>query len=213
MDQFIEIIRHLPEHLQSWATLYGAGLYGILAVIIFCETGLVVTPFLPGDSLLFATGAVLALNIPGLSVPVMCAILIAAAFLGDLVNYHVGRWAAPKVFGGQSLRWLNRAHLQRTQDFYARHGGKTLVLARFLPIVRTYAPFVAGVGSFPLKRFVSFSLMGGTLWIVTFVNLGYFFGNIPAVRQNFELVILAIIFVSLIPVFMQFVRRDVSVKG
>lgn len=204
MDQFIEIIRHLPEHLQAWAALYGSGLYLILALIVFAETGLVVTPFLPGDSLLFAAGAVLAMEIPGLSVPVLCLVLITAAFLGDLVNYHVGRWCAPRI---ESLRWINRAHLERTKEFYARHGGKTIILARFLPIVRTYAPFVAGVTAFPRNRFISFSLAGGCVWIILFVNLGYFFGNIPSVKRNFELVILAIIVVSLIPVFMEFVRR------
>lgn len=207
MEQILDILRNLPEHLQTWATLYGTGLYLILALIIFAETGLVVTPFLPGDSLLFATGAVLAMGIPGLNVPMMCLILIAAAFCGDMVNYQVGRWVAPKVFGEQSLRWLNRKHLERTREFYARHGGKTVILARFLPIVRTYAPFVAGVTTYPFRRFVSFSLLGGALWIVTFVNLGYFFGNIPAVKRNFELVIVAIIFVSLIPAFMEFARR------
>lgn len=203
MSAFLEIIRHLPDHLQIWAQAYGAGVYGILALIIFAETGLVVTPFLPGDSLLFAAGAVLALNIPGMSMPLLCATLIAAAFCGDLVNYHVGRWTAPRIF---ELKWLNRRHLDRTREFYARHGGKTIILARFVPIVRTYAPFVAGVGGMPLGRYIVFSLTGATLWISLFVNLGYFFGNIPSVRKNFELVILAIIAVSLIPVALEYVR-------
>lgn len=206
MEQIIEILRHLPDHLHIWAVTYGLGLYLILAVIIFAETGLVVTPLLPGDSLLFAAGAVLAMNLPGFSVPVMCLILIIAAFSGDLVNYHVGKWAQPKIFAGNKLKWLNRNHLNRTKEFYAHHGGKTLVLARFIPIVRTYAPFVAGVSGLPLKRFVAFSLLGGSMWIILFVNLGFFFGNIPAVKKNFELVILAIIAVSLAPVAVEFIR-------
>jgi membrane-associated protein len=203
VSTFIDIIRHLPEHLQAWAQLYGAGLYGILALVIFAETGLVVTPFLPGDSLLFAAGAILALGIPGLSLPVMCLVLILAAFTGDLVNYHVGRWARPRL---ENLRWLNRRHLERTHEFYARHGGKTIILARFVPIVRTYAPFVAGLGGMPLRRYITFCLTGGTAWITLFTGLGFFFGNIPGVRKNFELVILAIIGVSILPIVFEYVR-------
>ncbi|MGZ3722448.1 MAG: VTT domain-containing protein [Bdellovibrionales bacterium] len=206
MTDILEIVRHLPEHLQIWAGAYGPGLYAILALIIFAETGLVVTPLLPGDSLLFAAGSILALGVPGLNLPVMCVILILAAFTGDLVNYHVGKWAAPKIFINGNLKWLNRRHLAKTQEFYAKHGGKTIILARFIPIVRTYAPFVAGVGGFTLRRFILFSLTGGTLWIVLFLNLGYFFGNIPAVKKNFELVILAICAVSVAPVVIEWLK-------
>jgi membrane-associated protein len=206
LEQILEIIRHLPDHLQIWATAYGPGLYAILALIIFAETGLVVTPLLPGDSLLFAAGAVIAMDIPGLSLPLMCVILILAAFSGDLVNYHVGKWMAPRLFANSKIRWLNRRHLEKTQAFYDKHGGKTIILARFVPIVRTYAPFVAGLGGFRLKRFVFFSLAGGSLWIVIFLNLGYFFGNIPAVKKNFELAVLAIIVISLAPVAIEFIR-------
>jgi membrane-associated protein len=213
LEQFIELIRHLPEHLQVWATAYGSGLYIILALIIFAETGLVVTPILPGDSLLFAAGAVLAMNLPGLSLPVMCVVLVAAAFCGDLLNYHIGRWAAPKIFTSTHIKWLNRRHLEKTQDFYARHGGKTIILARFVPIVRTYAPFVAGLGGFKLKRFMTFSLVGGTLWITAFLSLGYFFGNIPVFKRNFELVILAIIVVSLAPVALEFLRAKRPIQS
>ncbi len=202
MDQLL----HFPEHLQIWATNYGAGLYLILALIIFAETGLVVTPFLPGDSLLFATGAILAMGLPGLSLPLMCLSLIAAAFCGDLVNYHVGKWAAPRLFGKRELKWLNRKHLDRTKEFYANHGGKTIIMARFIPIVRTYAPFVAGLTGLPLSRFIGFSLVGAVFWIVMFLNLGFYFGNIPAVKKNFELVIFAIIGVSLLPVLFEYLR-------
>lgn len=206
MEQIIDILRHLPEHLQIWAEAYGAGLYGILALIIFAETGLVVTPFLPGDSLLFATGAVLAMNLPGLNIPQMSIILIMAAFVGDLVNYHVGKWIAPRLFGNENLRWLNRKHLEKTKDFYAKHGGKTLIMARFVPIVRTYAPFVAGISGLPLRKFIAYSLTGGCVWIILFLNLGYFFGAMPMVKRNFELVIFAIIGVSILPMLVEYLR-------
>ena len=206
VEQAIEILRHLPDHLQIWAGAFGPGLYAILALIIFAETGFVVTPFLPGDSLLFATGSILALGVPGLDLTVMCLVLILAAFCGDLLNYHVGKWAAPKIFTSGKLKWLNRNHLTKTEEFYAKHGGKTLILARFLPIVRTYAPFVAGVSGFALRRFILFSLTGGSLWIVLFLNLGYFFGNIPAVKRNFELVIVAIILLSVVPVVLEWLK-------
>ena len=206
MTELLELLRHLPEHLQVWAGAYGPGLYAILFAIIFCETGFVVTPILPGDSLLFAAGSVVAMGGTSLSLPLMCVILIAAAFSGDLVNYHVGKWAAPKLFLTGKLKWLNRQHLEKTQGFYKKHGGKTLILARFVPIVRTYAPFVAGLGGFTLKRFVAFSLTGGSLWIVIFLNLGYFFGNIPAVKRNFELVIAAILVISVMPMVIEYWR-------
>ncbi len=204
--EILEILRHLPEHLQIWATNYGAGLYIILAVVLFAETGLVVTPFLPGDSLLFATGAVLATGLPDLNLPTMCVVLVVAVLCGDFVNYSVGRWAAPRLFGGKHLRWLNAKHLQRTKEFYTRHGGKTIMLARFFPIVRTYAPFVAGVSGISRQRFAMFSFMGATLWIVTFLNLGFFFGGIAVIKRNFELVISAIVVISLVPVALEFLR-------
>lgn len=221
IENFIEIFRNLPEHLQMWATAYGPGFYAILAAIIFAETGLVVAPLLPGDSLLFAAGAVLALGLPELSLPLMCVILILAAFIGDLVNYHVGRWAAPRLFRNADgtagnfesgefttsrVRGLNPKYLHKTRAFYNKHGGRTLVFARFVPIVRTYAPFVAGLTGMPLKRFMAYSFFGGTVWITLFLNLGYFFGNIPAVKRNFELVIFAIIFVSILPMLIEYVR-------
>lgn len=204
--QFLAVVLHLPEHLQGWAHDYGSGLYVILALVIFAETGLVVTPFLPGDSLLFATGAVLAMGLDQLSLPLMCVVLTTAAFLGDLLNYHVGKWAAPRLFESGKIKFLNPNHLKKTQDFYARHGGKTLIMARFAPIVRTYAPFVAGLSGMPLSRFMVYSLFGGTLWIVLFLNLGFFFGNIPTIKRNFELVIVAIVVISVLPMVIEYLK-------
>lgn len=207
IPQFIEIFRHLPEHLQGWAENFGTGIYLILAAIIFAETGLVICPLLPGDSLLFAAGAVLALSTSAdLSLPLMCAILVMAAFFGDLLNYHVGRWLAPRLFREGRVKGLNPKHLEKTKQFYLKHGGKTLILARFVPIVRTYAPFVAGLTGLPRKKFIAYSLAGGVLWITLFLHLGFYFGNIPAVKRNFELVILAIIFLSFLPMAIEYIR-------
>jgi membrane-associated protein len=207
IPQLIDIFRHLPDHLQGWAENFGSGIYFILAAIIFAETGLVICPLLPGDSLLFAAGAVLALATSSqLSLPIMCVILILAAFLGDLLNYHVGRWLAPRLFREGRIRGLNPKHLEKTKQFYVKHGGKTLILARFVPIVRTYAPFVAGLTGLPRRRFIAYSLVGGALWITLFLNLGYYFGNIPTVKSNFELVILAIIFLSFLTMVIEFIR-------
>ena len=201
----LEILQHLPDYLQLWAVDYGAGLYFILAAIIFCETGLVVTPFLPGDSLLFATGAVLAMGLPGLSIGVMIPLLIAAAVVGDTVNFHVGRYMSTRVLT-KTARWLNPKHLDRTTDFFARHGGRTIVLARFLPILRTYVPFVSGLTGIPYARFLFFSVAGGSVWIASFLTVGYLFGNIPTVKTNFHYVIIGIILVSIAPIAMEFVR-------
>ncbi len=203
----LDFFNNLPAYLQAWAASYGTGLYIILFLIIFCETGLVVTPILPGDSLLFATGALLALGLPGLDVWVMIALLIVAAVLGDFVNYHVGKWVAPRIFSdGKEVRWLNRKHLLKTQEFYEKHGGKAIILARFVPIIRTYAPFVAGMGSMDTKKFLSFNVIGGVVWISSFILLGYFFGNIPVVKTNFQYVILAIIVLSVLPIVFEFVK-------
>jgi len=207
MSQLIDLFRHLPEHLQMWAASYGMGLYIILFLIIFAETGLVVTPFLPGDSLLFAAGAVVAIHAgEGLNIWTMTGILILAAVLGDAVNYRVGAWMATRLFNGQEARWLNRKHLDRTREFYDRHGGKTIVLARFIPIVRTYAPFVAGLSGMKYTAFLAFNVMGAVTWISSFLFLGYFFGNIPQVKSNFTYVILAIIVISVLPIVWEWWR-------
>nr|WP_232475512.1 VTT domain-containing protein [Permianibacter aggregans] len=175
---------------------YGVWIYAILFAIVFAETGLVVTPFLPGDSLLFAVGAIAALG--GLDPWLAGGLIALAAFLGDNTNYFFGRWMGPRVFREDS-RWLNRAYLVKTQAYYDRWGPQTVIIARFLPIIRTFAPFVAGVGNMPYRRFIGFSSLGSLLWVPSFIGLGYLFGNMPAVKKHFSLVVLAIIVISVMP--------------
>jgi membrane-associated protein len=203
LTQFIDIILHLDQHLTWLLENYGNWFYLILFAIIFCETGLVVTPFLPGDSLLFVAGALAAAN--GIDVGTLIGVLMAAAFLGDNTNYWIGHFVGPRVFTQES-RWLNRAYLDKTEAFYERHGGKTILLARFLPILRTFAPFVAGIGRMPYARFVGFSAAGAVLWINSLVLAGYFFGNLPFIKDNLTLVILGIIVLSLMPGIVHFLR-------
>ena len=200
----IDFILHLDTHLVELVQRYGTLSYGILFAIVFCETGLVVTPILPGDSLLFAIGALSAKG--GLNVYTAALLLMLAAILGDSTNYWIGYFVGPKVFRSESSRWLNRAHLERTNAFYQKYGVKTVVIARFMPIVRTFAPFVAGIGRMYYPRFLFFSVLGSFLWIGAFVTAGYLFGNIPVVKQNFTLVVLAIIFVSILPALIEAVR-------
>lgn len=194
--QLIDFILHIDEHLNAIIAQYGALTYGFLFLIIFCETGLVVMPFLPGDSLLFAAGAFAATE--ALHPGILMVLLTAAAILGDAVNYAAGHFFGPKAFarGGCVLK---KEYLDRTRAFYERHGKKTIILARFVPIVRTFAPFIAGVGGMPYYAFAVFNIVGAILWVVPFVGGGYFFGNIPVVRENFSLVIFGIIAVSLLP--------------
>jgi membrane-associated protein len=182
---------------------YGTWTHLILFLIVFCETGLVVTPFLPGDSLLFAAGTFAALG--ALDLWMMVLLLIGAAILGDTVNYWVGAYIGPRAFGG-NLRFLRQEYLDRTHAFYERHGGKTIILARFVPIIRTFAPFVAGVGAMTYPRFLTYNVVGAVLWVGLFVLGGYFFGNIPTVRENFTLVILAIIALSVLPIAVEAIR-------
>jgi membrane-associated protein len=203
LSTLADLFLHLDRHLSDVVGRYGTGTYVLLCLIVYCETGLVVTPFLPGDSLLFAAGAVAAL---GPLDPVVLVLLICvSAVAGDNTNYWIGRWVGPRAFGGK-LRFLNRRHLERTHAFYEKHGGKTVVLARFAPILRTFAPFVAGVGAMHYPRFLRFSIVGSLLWVPLFVLGGYFFGNLPVVRENFSLVILAIIVISLMPAAIEGVR-------
>ena len=202
--QFIDIVLHLDRHLVLLIAQYGYWIYAILFLIIFCETGLVVTPFLPGDSLLFVVGALSASG--ALEVQWVILLLMAAAILGDNTNYWIGRFFGPRVFKQES-RWLNRAYLQKTEAFYVKHGGKTVLLARFLPIMRTFAPFVAGIGHMLYKRFVLFSIAGAVLWINSLVLAGYFFGNIPLIKDNLTLVILGIIVLSLLPGLLHYLRQ------
>ena len=193
LDYFL----HVDRHLLEFATAYGVWIYVLLFLIIFFETGVVVTPFLPGDSLLFATGALAAAGV--IDVVGILTLLTAAAIIGDNTNYFIGRAVGPRVFTEHS-RWLKREHLLRTQRFYERHGGKTVVLARFVPIVRTFAPFVAGVGRMYYPRFLAFDVGGGILWVWSFGLLGFFFGNTPLVKENFGLAIIAVILISLLPI-------------
>ncbi len=204
IQQFIELVLHLDQHLVALVHDYGMWAYGILFTIIFCETGLVVTPFLPGDSLLFAAGAVAATG--ALDPVTLAALLIFAAILGDNVNYWIGHWVGPVVFSREDSRVLNKKHLDRTQRFYEKYGAKTIILARYVPIVRTFAPFVAGIGRMRYPRFLGYDVGGGILWITTFVSAGYFFGNIPLVKDNFSLVILAIIGISVMPAVIEYWR-------
>ena len=199
----IDFFLHLDQHLSQIISQYGTWTHLILFLIVFCETGLVVTPLLPGDSLLFAAGAFAALG--ALDLWLVIALLILAAVLGDTVNYWIGSYVGPKAFG-ESRRFLRREYLDRTHAFYERHGGKTIILARFVPIVRTFAPFVAGVGAMSYPKFLTYNVAGAVLWVGLFVLGGYFFGNIPTVRENFTLVILAIIAISVLPMVIETVR-------
>jgi membrane-associated protein len=202
---FIDIVLHLDRHLQWLVANYGHWVYLILFLIIYCETGLVVTPFLPGDSLLFVAGAVAAGG--GMDVHLLFVLLAVASFSGDNTNYWVGRFAGPRVFREGRSRLLDPRHLERTRLFYERHGGKTVIIARFLPIVRTFAPFVAGLGRMVYPRFVLFSFAGSILWIGSLTYAGYIFGNIPVVKQNLSLVIVGIVLLSLMPGIIEYLRN------
>jgi membrane-associated protein len=211
IKRLIDLVLHLDQHLVELVTQYGTWTYGILFLIIFCETGLVVTPFLPGDSLLFAVGALAATG--ALDVSSVVILLTAAAIIGDNVNYWIGYTIGPRVFQGESSRFFNRKHLERTHRFYEKYGGKTVILARFIPIVRTFAPFVAGIGRMTYGRFLLYDVPGGVAWISIFVYAGYFFGNIPLVKRNFTLVVFAIIFISLLPAVIEYVQHRRRKEG
>jgi membrane-associated protein len=207
---FIDIVLHLDTHLVDLLTQYHAWIYAILFVVIFSETGLVITPFLPGDSLLFAVGALSAVDTSGtLSAPVAFVLLSVAAVLGNTVNYAIGRAIGPPAFSGR-YRLLKVEYLHRTEEFFKRHGGMAVALSRFMPIIRTFAPFVAGVGRMPYARFLGYNLLGGVLWVALFVWGGYLFGNIPVVKQNFGIVTILIILVSLLPLVVTFFRSRTS---
>jgi membrane-associated protein len=209
LKEILDFILHLDKHLGAIIQDYGTWTYAILFLIIFVETGVVVLPFLPGDSLLFAAGSLAALPGSPLNVWVMMGLLIVAAVLGDTLNYHIGDYLGPRVFRENS-RFLKREHLVRTQEFYEKHGAKTIILARFIPIIRTFAPFVAGVGTMSYTKFLSYNVVGGILWVVLLTGAGYFFGTIPIVQKNFSLVVLAIIALSLLPVVFEFVKSRQS---
>ena len=212
MDTLIDLFLHVDEHLADVALRYGPWVYGLLFMIIFAETGVVVTPFLPGDSLLFAVGALIATNV--LDFWIAVPLLFAAAVLGDAVNYAIGRYVGPRVFTasdqkGLLHRLLNREHLARTHEFFERYGGKAIVLGRFVPIVRTFVPFVAGAGSMTYPAFVFYNIAGAFLWVGLCMGAGILFGNIPIVRNNFSLVTIGIVFVSILPMLLEIVRANV----
>jgi len=211
LKNFIDIILHIDIHLQQWVTEYQTWTYLILFIIIFMETGFVVTPFLPGDSLLFAAGTVAAMNGHPLSLIVLVPLLICAAFAGDNTNYFIGKLLGQTVYE-KNYRLIKREYLDKTHAFYEKHGGKTIIIARFMPIIRTFAPFVAGVGTMSYIRFISFSIVGAIVWVASFCTAGYFFGNIPLVKNNFTIVILAIIFVSSLPMIYAFISKFLNRK-
>jgi len=205
LDKFIDLIVHLDRHLTQLIQTYGLWTYLILFVTIFCETGLVITPFLPGDSLIFAAGAFAAQK--ALKVGWLFLILSLAAILGDTVNYWIGYLTGPKIFQRDNVRFFKKKYLERTHRFYEKYGGETIIIARFVPIVRTFAPFVAGIGRMSYWRFISYNIIGGIGWVAIFVFSGYFFGNIPLVRRHFTLVIIAIIFISVLPGVIEYLRH------
>lgn len=206
LSDLLSFFLHIDQHLRELASQYGGWLYGILFLIIFCETGLVVTPFLPGDSLLFAAGSLTALADSAMNIHALFLLLTAAAILGDTVNYAAGHYFGEKVFS-PNARVLKQDYLDRTHQFFERHGGKTIVIARFVPIIRTFAPFVAGAGSMTYRHFLFYNVVGAIAWTALFLYGGYFFGNLPFVKQNFTLVILAIIILSIMPGVIEYWRH------
>lgn len=207
----IDFILHIDDHLVEIVNNYQTWTYLILFLIIFAETGLVVTPFLPGDSLLFAAGAIIAKPETDLNIYVMCVLLIVAGILGDLVNYHVGQYIGPKAFSGR-YKFLKKDYLEKTEKFYDKYGGKTIIYARFVPIVRTFAPFVAGVGSMSYSRFASYNVVGAIVWVTSFLFIGYFFGGLPVIKDNFTVVIFVIIFLSLLPPIIEVLKEKYGKK-
>lgn len=206
ISNLLDIVLHIDKHLQMWVIEYQTLTYLILFTIIFMETGFVVTPFLPGDSLLFAAGTVAAMDNQPLNVFILIILLIFAAFSGDNTNYFFGRFLGDKVYE-KNYRLIRREYLDKTHAFYEKHGGKTIIIARFMPIIRTFAPFVAGVGTMKYSRFLSFSIIGNIIWVVLFISAGFFFGNIPIVKNNFSIVIVTIIFVSLLPMIIAIIKK------
>src|SRR6185436_6633011 len=208
ISKLIDLFLHLDKHLNEIIGQYGGWTYLILFLIVFCETGLVVTPFLPGDSLLFAAGAFAALG--SLNVLWLFLLLSIAAIVGDTVNYWMGRWIGPKIFHRENVRFLNKKHLERTHAFYERYGGKTIIIARFIPIVRTFAPFVAGIGEMTYWRFIIYNIVGGVAWVAICVFAGYYFGNLEIVKNNFSLVVIAIVLISVLPMLVEYLRHRMN---
>ena len=209
--QFLDILLHLDKHLAILVAQYGPWIYAILFFVIFAETGFVVTPFLPGDSLLFVAGALAALG--GMDIVLLMATLTTAAVLGNQVNYHIGRFLGPKVFHWEDSRFFNRKALEKTHAFYEKHGGKAIIISRFLPLFRTFVPFVAGVGAMSYARFTSFNVSGALLWVVSLCMVGFLFGNVPWIKQNLTLVIIGIIILSFMPVFIGWLQHRKAEKS
>lgn len=209
IGMILDFVLHIDSYLQELTAAYEGWVYVLLFAVIFVETGLVIMPFLPGDSLLFTTGALAALG--SLNLWVLLVLLIVAAILGDSVNYWLGHRLGTRAFDGR-IRWLNQEHLARTEAFFVKHGGKAIILARYVPIVRTFAPFVAGIGTMAYGRFLLYNVVGGVSWVVIFLFLGYFFGNLPFVQENFHLIIPAIILLSLLPIVKEMVQSRMSPK-
>jgi membrane-associated protein len=205
VQSFVDLFLHLDDHLAEAIASYGGYTYALLFAIVFLETGLVVTPILPGDSLLFAAGTFAALG--SLNVWAVVALLSVAAILGDVVNYAIGRYLGPKVFHFPRSRFFNPDHLRKTHAFYEKYGGKTIIIARFVPIVRTFAPFVAGIGAMTYTKFIAYNVIGGVGWVFSCVFAGYFFGNLPIVKDNFSLAIAAIVAISILPAVIEYIRH------
>lgn len=201
----MDLILHLDKYLGQLVATYGVLTYAILFVIVFAETGLVVTPFLPGDSLLFAAGAIASLG--SLNIGIIWLLLVVAAVIGDTVNYWVGHFFGQKIVDNPKIKFINQEHIDKTEQFYKKYGGKTIVLARFVPIVRTFAPFVAGVGTMNYPKFITYNIIGGVLWVSLFIFAGYFFGNIPVIQKNFHYVIFVIIGLSILPIIYEYIQH------
>lgn len=212
MMEIVDIFLHLDQHLAEWMTIFGPWLYLIVFLVVFAETGLVVTPFLPGDSLLFALGALCTIPETPLNVWILCALLIVAAILGDATNYAIGQRVGPKVFKKEKSLFFNREYLVKTQEFYNKHGAMTIVIARFMPIIRTFAPFVAGIGHMQYRRFATYNVVGAIVWVLSFTIAGYFFGNLPIVKRNFHIVIFGVIFLSILPMIYGWVQMQLDKK-
>ncbi len=210
IQSIVDVFLHLDVHLAQWAQMFGPWVYVLSFLVIFCETGLVVLPFLPGDSFLFALGALCALDGSALQIAPLALLLFVAAVLGDGCNYAIGAKVGRRLV---NARWINPAHLAKTEAFYERHGGKTIILARFVPVVRTFAPFVAGLSTMSYRRFASYNVIGGALWIVPFLLGGYFLGNAPLVKRNFHVVVLAIIVISILPAVFEFIKARSAKKN
>ncbi len=210
ISYLIDLFLHLDKHLSQIIQNYGVWTYLLLFLVIFMETGFVVTPFLPGDSLLFAAGTFASPALgSSLNIFLLWALLCTAAILGDTINYWIGHFVGPKAFSGE-VRFLKVEYLDRTHEFYEKHGGKTIIIARFIPIIRTFAPFVAGIGAMNYGRFITYNVVGGVVWVTIFTFGGYYFGNLPFVKENFSLVVIAIIFISVVPMIFEFIKQRTS---